>query len=283
MMKFHLPTSEIFVPDGLPVEKALERTTHMSICAHQDDIEILAVDGILQCFQQNDKWFTGVVVTNGRGSPRDDLYKDFTDDQMHDVRFKEQRKAAVVGEYAAQVLLDYPSGSVKNGKEKAPVEDLLALLNASKPEIVYTHNLADKHDTHVGTALKTIEAIRRMPAADRPKKLIGSEVWRNLDWLVDSEKVIMEVSKHANLQAALLGVFDSQICGGKRYDLAAMGRRTANATFFASHNTDTSTGVIFGMDLTPLIQDPALDIQAYAAGFIERFALEVHDRLSSLL
>jgi LmbE family N-acetylglucosaminyl deacetylase len=283
MMKFHLPTSEIFVPDGLPVEKALPRTTHMSISAHQDDIEILAIEGILDCFQQTDKWFTGVVVTNGRGSPRDDLYKDFTDDQMHDVRFKEQRKAAIVGEYSAQVMLDYPSGSIKNGKDKNPVEDLLALLTACKPEIVYTHNLADKHDTHVGTAIKAIEAMRLMPAAERPKKLIGSEVWRNLDWLVDSEKIVMDVSKRQSLQAALLGVFDSQICGGKRYDLATMGRRTANATFFASHSTDSATGLVFGMDLTPLIQNPELNIQDYAAGFIDHFAREVKDRIASLL
>jgi len=282
-MKFHLPSSEIFIPDGAPVDKALARTTHMSISAHQDDIEILAIEGILACFQQENKWFTGVVVTNGRGSPRDDLYKDFSDDQMHEVRFKEQRKAAIVGEYSAQVMLDYPSTAVKNGKDKKPVEDLLAVLNASKPEVVYTHNLADKHDTHVGTAIKTIEAIRQMPVGERPKKLIGSEVWRNLDWLVDSEKIIMDVNKRQSLQAALLGVFDSQICGGKRYDLATMGRRTANATFFASHNTDSSSGLVFGMDLTPLIENPSLEIQAFAAGFIDRFALEVKERLASLL
>ena len=41
-MKFHLPTAEIFVPDGLPIELALARTTHMCFAAHQDDIEIMA-------------------------------------------------------------------------------------------------------------------------------------------------------------------------------------------------------------------------------------------------
>ena len=71
----------------------------------------MAAQPILECFQQKDKWFTGVVVTDGRGSPRDDLYKDYTDEEMRLVRFKEQRKAAIVGEYAAQVMLDYPSKS----------------------------------------------------------------------------------------------------------------------------------------------------------------------------
>ena len=91
-MKFYFPTAEIFIPDGLPVELALSRTTHMAISAHQDDIEIMAAGPILDCFQQKDLWFTGVVVTDGRGSPRDNLYKEYTDEEMHIVRFKEQKK-----------------------------------------------------------------------------------------------------------------------------------------------------------------------------------------------
>ena len=88
-MKFTLPTAHLFVPDDLPEEQALARTTHMAIGAHQDDLEIMAADGILACFQRPDKWFTGVVVTNGAGSPRDDLYRDFTDEEMRVVRVKE--------------------------------------------------------------------------------------------------------------------------------------------------------------------------------------------------
>ena len=107
-MKFHLDTAEVYIPDGLPVEQALARTTHLCFSAHQDDIEIMAAQPILECFQQKDKWFTGVVVTDGRGSPRNGLYEKYSDDEMRLVRFKEQRKAAIVGEFAAQVMLDYP-------------------------------------------------------------------------------------------------------------------------------------------------------------------------------
>ena len=123
-MRFHLDTSEIYVPDQLPVEQALARTTHLCISAHQDDIEIMAAQPILECFQQKEKWFTGVVVTDGRGSPRDGLYKDYTDEEMRLVRFKEQRKAAIVGEYAAQIMLDYPSKVVKDASRNEPVDDL---------------------------------------------------------------------------------------------------------------------------------------------------------------
>ena len=114
-MKFHQASAESFIPDGLPPEQALKRTTHLAVSAHQDDIEIMAAEPILRCFQHEDLWFTGVVMTDGRGSPRDDLYKNHSDEDMRLVRWKEQRKAAVVGEYAAQVLLDYPSAAVKDG------------------------------------------------------------------------------------------------------------------------------------------------------------------------
>jgi LmbE family N-acetylglucosaminyl deacetylase len=276
---FRLDTAQLFVPDGLSVEEALARTTHMAIGAHQDDLEIMGVDGILACFQQHDKWFTGVVVTNGGGSPRDDLYKDYTDEDMRGVRVKEQKKAALVGEYAAQALLDYPSSAVKDGSNQDPVEDIALLLKLARPEVVYTHNLADKHDTHVAVTLKVIEAIRHLAGEERPQRLYGCEVWRDLDWMLDDDKITFDCSAHENLQAALLGVFDSQVCGGKRYDLATMGRRRANATYFASHGTDVATGLIYAMDLTPLIKDPAMDIPGYVQAFIQRFAQEVQSRI----
>jgi len=279
-MKFHNAGSEIYVPDGGPAEEAVARTTHFAIGAHQDDLEIMAYHGILECFGKQDKHFTGVTVTNGAGSPRDDLYASYTDDDMQKIRRVEQRKAAYVGEYSAQAFLDYGSGAVKDGKNPDVVADLKQLLGAAKSKVVYTHNLADKHDTHVSVTLRVIQAIRSLPADARPESLYGCEVWRGLDWLNDNEKVIFDVSAHENLAMSLVGVFDSQICGGKRYDLATAGRRSANATYFASHATDVATSVIFGVDLTPLIKDDKLDPVTYINGFINRFAQEVSARVS---
>jgi LmbE family N-acetylglucosaminyl deacetylase len=281
-MKFNRPSAQLFIPDGLPDEPGLARTTHMAIAAHQDDIEIMAIDGILKCFQQSGQWFTGVVVTDGAGSPRAGLYQDYSDEQMRAVRVVEQKKAAILGEYAAQALLDYPSAIIKNSAQKDPVEDLQSLLRLARPQVVYTHNLADKHPTHVAVALRVIDAIRGLPAAERPGRLLGCEVWRDLGWMLDEDKVVFDTTAHESLQAALLGVFDSQIAGGKRYDLATMGRRKANATYFASHAVDVMQGLATGMDLTPLIQDPALDIQGYVQGFIRRFAEDVNRIVASV-
>jgi LmbE family N-acetylglucosaminyl deacetylase len=222
------------------------------------------------------------VVTNGSGSPREDLYKDYTDDEMRQVRFKEQKKAAVVGEYSAQILLDYPSSAVKCADKNEVIGDLIQVFQAAKPDVVYTHNLADKHDTHVGVTLRVIEAIRSLGQEERPGKVYGCEVWRDLDWIADQDKVTFDVSAHENLQAALLGVFDSQISGGKRYDLATMGRRRANATYFESHGADIVTGMIYAMDLTPLVENPDLNIQEFLEGFIERTTRDIQDRISRL-
>jgi LmbE family N-acetylglucosaminyl deacetylase len=278
-MQFSESTAEVYVPDALPVPEALARTTHLAIAAHQDDLEIMAFTPILECFQNRSKWFSGVVVTNGSGSPRDGVYAQYSDAEMIEVRRKEQKKAAMLGEYGVQVLLDHSSAAIKDGVNSGPRNDIRAIIEASRPDFVYTHNLADKHDTHVAVTLRVIEAIRAMPKTMRPKALYGCEVWRDLDWLVDTDKVSFDCSHHQGLQVALLGVFDSQIAGGKRYDLATMGRRTAHATYFASHATDVTTGMNFGMDLTPLITDDSQSPWLFVSEHIQRFADDVASRI----
>ena len=172
-MRFHQPTADLFVPDGTPPGQALARTTHLCIAAHQDDIEIMAYHGIADCFGRRDRGFTGVVVTNGAGSPRSGIYGDYTDDEMQKVRLIEQRKAAYVGEYACQIQLAFPSSAVKNPKETAVVADLKQILLAARPEMVYLHNLADKHDTHIGVAMRSIAALRAVRGEFTPKKVSG--------------------------------------------------------------------------------------------------------------
>jgi LmbE family N-acetylglucosaminyl deacetylase len=282
-MQFHNSTAEIYVPDGRPVAAALKRVTHLGIGAHQDDLEFMAFGGILECFQSRSKWFGGVTCTNGSGSARTGKFKKFSDEQMMAVRRKEQNQAAKLGKFGAMIQLDFPSSAVKSATDSTLKDDLKKIFAATKTEVVYTHNLADKHDTHIGVVVAAIQAMRELPMARRPKKVIGCEVWRDLDWLPDAEKVVMDVSGHDKLAAKLNGVFVSQIAGGKRYDLATLGRRSANATFFASHATDAATQLIFGMDLTPLVMDATLDVAGHALGFIDGFRADVKNKLNQRL
>ncbi len=279
-MKFNKQTAEIYVPDNAPTADALARTTHLGIGAHQDDLEFMALHGILECFQSADKWFSGVVVTDGRGSSRTGLYADYSDDQMCQVRRAEQRKAAHVGEYGAMVSLDYPSTELKSGFPRPLVEDFKSILSATCPRFIYTHNPADKHDTHLAVLIPLIEALREMPPGDLPEAVYGCEVWRNLDWMRDEDKTIFDVSHRESLSLSLMGVFDSQISGGKRYDLATYGRMKANATYLASHHSDKAGLMSYAMNLTPLAHDPSLDVAAYVDGLIQKFACDVSDRIN---
>jgi len=281
-MKLSEAKAEIWVPDGVEERRALARTTRMAIAAHQDDVEIMALEGILEGFGSQEKWFTAVIVTNGAGSPRDGLYAASTDEQMQVVRRLEQKKAAFVGEYSALALLDHSSSAVKSPSNSGPREDLKVLIAAARPDVIYTHNLADKHDTHVGVALRVIAAIRELPPDQRPRRLLGCEVWRDLDWMNDSDKVVFNLDQHENIATSLVGVFDSQIAGGKRYDLATMRRRRAHPTYPQSHAVDAAQMINFAMDLTPLVADEKLEPAAYAQGFIRRFADEVNARLIRL-
>ena len=278
-MKLTEANAEIWVPDGATEEAALKRTTHMGIAAHQDDVEIMCLEGILAGFGNSEKWFTAVIVTNGAGSPRDGLYAKYTDDEMQVVRRLEQKKAAFVGEYSTVALLNHPSSAVKSASSPGPKNDIKAIVAAARPEVIYTHNLADKHDTHIGVTLRTIAAIRELPPDQRPKKLYGCEVWRDLDWLVDSDKVVFKLDERENIAASLVGVFDSQIAGGKRYDLATLARRRAHATYHQSHSVDAAQMINFGVDLTPLIQNDKLDPAEYIGGYVKRFADDVDARV----
>jgi LmbE family N-acetylglucosaminyl deacetylase len=281
-MELSQQTADLYVPDGADLERALSRTTHLGIAAHQDDLEIMAADGILACSGRADRWFSGVVVTDGAGSARAGRYRDYTDAQMREVRRQEQRKAAGIGGYSAVIQLDLPSAVAKDPADSRAVQDIVEILRATRPGVVYTHNLADKHDTHVAVALRAIAAVRRLPAADRPARLYGCEVWRDLDWVTDREKVVFDLSADEALRVALVGVFDSQIAGGKRYDLATEGRRRANATYAESHGTDQATACSYALDLTPLVLDDSIDPAVFVRGAIDRFREDVDGRIARL-
>lgn len=275
--------AQLFIPDNEEEKSALSRTTALCFAAHQDDIEIMAFGPIVDCYGKEDKWFAGVVVTDGAGSPRSGIYEKYTDEDMKKIREKEQKTAAIIGGYSAQFLLSYSSSEVKAKGNDALINEIKTIIETCSPEVIYTHNLADKHDTHVAVALRVIKAIRELPQEKRPKKVYSLEVWRGLDWLNDEDKTVFDTSKHPNLAAALLGVFDSQIAGGKRYDLATLGRRTANATFFASHAVDSSDSMSYGLDITELVNDDKLLVTDFISGYIEKFKDEVTDRVGRFI
>ena len=234
---------------------------------------------ILECYQKKDRSFAGVICADGADSPHTGPYANYGAEEMKEIRRQEQRAAAKLGEYGVLIQLGYPSQVIKDCKNPALEQDLLSILEACRPQVVYTHNPADKHDTHVAVTTALIRAIRWMNLTERPKKLYGCEVWRGLDWLDDKEKVPFDLSGADPRLTSLLREFKSQIDGGKRYDAAFLGRLRANATFQDPHAVDQSKLVLFAMDLTPLISDNTMDLADFVAARIERFQADVLARI----
>jgi len=284
-MNFARPDADVFLPGpapGLTAAAALVRTTHLCVIAHQDDIEINAYPAVAECFGRADRFFTGVVMTNGAGSARTGPFAGTTDAEMQRIRRDEQRRAAELGRYNLQVQLAHASADVKRADHPGVQADLAAIFGGCVADVVYLHQPVDKHDTHVACFLRCLEAIRALPPARRPRRVLGVEGWRDLDWLADADKVALDAGLYPELAEQLINVFASQIAGGKRYDRAALGRRAANATMQASHAVDAATAVSLAMDLTPLVQDDTLSPVAFAQRHLERFRGDVTSRLQRL-
>jgi LmbE family N-acetylglucosaminyl deacetylase len=275
------PDAEIFVPDGSSVEAALARTTHVAVGAHPDDLEILAATAIVACHAASDRFFTGVVVADGGGGPRRAEHAALGEDAMKELRRAEQRRAASLGRYSAVVMLGHPSAEVKDATSLAATNDVRELLSAMEAHELITHALTDRHDTHVAVALRTVDACRALPEPERPKRILGAEVWRDLDWLTGEGRIELPADEGEELQAALLAVFESQNGGAKRYDLGTLGRRRAQATFSESHRTEQRERVVLAMDLSPLV-DGAVTPTELVHAYIGRFQADVEARLARL-
>lgn len=272
---------DLYIPDDVVAPEAYARCSHLAIGAHQDDLEFMAFHGISSCYEDNGLWFGGITCTDGAGSARAGKYADTTDDTMKAIRAEEQRKAAKIGRYSFVNQLALSSAQIKDPEQRETlIRELETILLMSQPEVLYTHNPADKHATHVGVFLAVIEAIRRIAPYSRPKKVYGCEVWRDLDWLADEDKVALDVSGHPELAKELNACFDSQIAGGKNYGDAVLGRRRANATFHNSHNVDIIDQLWFAMDLTPLAEDAELDIKDFVLAKVEKLQASIKTALS---
>lgn len=278
-MKLHHDHASIFVPDQENLPGAVERTTHLGIGAHQDDLEIMAFHGIGECYGKPDKWFGGITCTNGKNRPRTGKWSELSGGEIGLMRKNEQDAAAALGNYGFMAQLGYSSASVMDTGDRNLESDIVEILRTARPSVVYTHNPADKHDTHVRIAVAAINAVRELPDGMRPETLLGCEVWRGLDWMQDGDKIPLDVSDHHSLGEQLIGVYQSQLGSGKRYDLATGGRRHANASFLNPYRQDEATQLIFAMDLDPLIKDQNLKIIDFVADHIRRFQLDVEARL----
>lgn len=260
--------------------RTLAETTDLCIAAHPDDIELMAYPAIYACKGRPGRGFVGLVLTDGAGEAAGESLRSFSRADKAAVRAGEQRRAAEIGGYLAVALLGHSSDEVKNQREEI-LSQIGEVLRLCRPERVYIHNLADKHDTHVAAAVAAIAALQALPEALRPGRVYGMEVWRSLDWLCDGDKTVFDRYGDPELERALITAFPSQIAGHKHYDDGVLGRRTANAVFLSGYEKDRAAGACYGMDMTGEIF-AGLSAQEMIGRHIDRFRADVIGRLDRI-
>jgi LmbE family N-acetylglucosaminyl deacetylase len=268
--------SRCFVPDATPLPSALARTTHLAIGAHPDDLEFMAYHGIATCFEESDRWFTGVTCCDGAGS----VQQEKKSDDLVATRHAEQLQAARLGKYGAIFQLGYSSETVKEKPSPTLTTELVEILLQCQPEVLYAHNPADSHPTHLAVLAATVAAVRQLPKDRQPDKFFGCEVWRDLDWLPTRHKIALDVSDRLKLARGLNNCFRSQMIGGKNYAKAVEGRRRAHATFYDSHSADEASHLSYALDLMPLLHDENRTLSDYMEKILQEFQEEVLSVLS---
>ncbi len=280
-MKFSQIQSNFYSPRGEDFPTALSSTTHLGIGAHADDLEILAFPGISACYGHAKNRFSGVVVTDGAGAPRTGAFAAMSNAEMIPQRQKEQRQAADLGQYASVIQLAHPSSAVRQADRSQVVADLVKILESTRPHVLYLHNPADRHETHLAVLLACLEALHKVSAAAHPKEIYGCEVWGDLDWVPASHIVRLPCHAPAALGSSLLNCFQSQIEGGKRYDRAALGRRHAQATFGNPTQPDSDEEIVLALDLRPLLKTKS-SLTEFLAPTLDLFRKQTLARLEAL-
>jgi LmbE family N-acetylglucosaminyl deacetylase len=280
-LRLHNPGAEVHVPDGRAPDAAFVRATHMGIGAHADDLELMAFHGIAHCLATPGWWFAGVVACDGARAPRSGRFAALSDAELRDVRRAEQRAAAARGRYAVVFQLDHASPAAV-AAAPALVDDLVAVLDATRPRVVYTHSPMDRHATHVGVCAATVAALRRLPADRRPAQVHGCEVWRSLDWLAERDVVRLDVSGHDELWRELLACFPSQTEGARPYGRGALGRAHANAVFSEPRAAGGTGATWLAVDLMPLLRDETLSLEAFVRERVANFEAELGELLAAL-
>lgn len=280
-MTFERHDAEMYIPDKVSQETAMARSDIMAICAHPDDIEVIAVPGILKAYGHGGLRFFGVVATNGVGSMRSVDYADRSYLEMRELRIEEQKEAARLGQYSGLALLNYESGEVKDVTFTDIDTDLVHLIKEIRPEEIYLHNPFDRHDTHIAVCLRSIAALRAVVAETgwMPERVYGCEHWRGLDWLVHSDRVALPVNDPEHITDQLLTVYQSQMVGIRRFDQAVRGRRIVNATYQEGYARGNESEVAYAVDLLPLVEDPTIRVADYVRHTVDRFRADIVSRL----
>jgi LmbE family N-acetylglucosaminyl deacetylase len=252
IMNVKLPeNARLWLRSGFDLGELLQKTTHLAVVAHQDDLEIGAFHGILQCYHQSDRCFGGVILTNGANPPKQGEYSGMSGEEMSLLRNKEQEKAAEIGNYGWVLQLNLSSGTLDDELGGRMGDWFKQWMSEMRVETLYSHHPLDQHPTHLAS-FRWLHRLIKGVAEYQDLNWFGVEVWGKLEWLPLRFRVNLDVTEGDGLAQKLIQVFESQLAS-KRYDLAELGLRQANATYAQSHQVDHICALSYAADLSAFL------------------------------
>ena len=252
------------------------------ICAHPDDCELMAIDGIQRGYRAAKYTFSCIVTTDGADSERTGKFAKATDEKMAEVAISEQKKAATIGRYNSVYFMNYSSEETRDQDNEDIVNEYIEIIKELKPRIIYTHSILDRHPTHVAVAIKVINALRTMKKSEQPKVLYGCESERDLDWLDQSKVVTFDVSKNMRLQRQLISAHKSANMS-RDYVNACIGRRLVNAVFNRDEKKKNAKLTAKAINMTTLLRRKDYPIKRFAMSFVDDLYVEINDMMDKTL
>ena len=252
------------------------------ICAHPNDCEIMAIDGIQRGYRASKYTFACVVTTDGADAERNGRFAKATDKRMIAVSMQEQKRAANIGRYHAVYFMNYSAEEARDQENEDIVNEYVEIVKELKPRIIYTHSLLDRNPTHVAVAVKVINALRTMKKGDQPKVLYGCESERDLDWVIPSKIVTFNVSKNLRLQRQLISAHKSSIMS-RDYINAAIGRRLVNAVFNKDEKRKTAKMTAKAINMTTLLRRKEFPIKRFAMSFVDDLYTDINEMMDRTL
>ncbi|MCQ2086778.1 MAG: PIG-L family deacetylase [Bacilli bacterium] len=252
------------------------------ICAHPDDCELMAIDGIQRGYRATKYTFACVVTTDGLDAERCGRYLKMTDKRMVNILANEEKKAANIGRYNSVYFMNYSSEEARDQDNQDIINEYVEIIKELKPRVIYTHSLLDRHPTHVAVAVKVINALRTMKKGDQPKVLYGCESERNLEWVAPEKIVTFNISKNMRLQRQLISVHKSQNLA-RDYVNAAIGRRYVNAVFNKVETKKNAKLTAKAINMTTLLRRKEYPIKRFAMSFIDDLYGELNDMMDRTL
>ncbi len=257
----------------------LSRAQQISVGAHPDDAEIMAGPMMLKATPEN-PWLT-LILTNGAASSNtlNGEFASKTPEELTRMRQDEQKTASLEAGVPL-IMCKYPTPAITGdmGDEMlAKVrETMSSLFSCMKGlQTVYGHHPFDKHDTHVITFARQLEALRSLSDEQLNKiDVKGMEVWGDLE-VCESRLLKYQIESQEDLihWRSLIAHYQSQIAGqGRDYSLATIERAQGHAGYQTHpHGANPADGLILAVELTDLVRNKTLSMME----MIRTLALEL--------